>query len=229
MKLSNLFFSLSRISRKVALRLSRNDEWRAMLQKWKKDKGEHVLRLDYPHLNSDSLVLDLGGYQGQWASDIYAKYRCKVVVFEPYEKYAEEINQRFGGNPEITVHTLGLSNKDAVLNIAIDEESSSIFKADAAANTAEISLKQAKAFLQAQGYKQIDLMKINIEGGEYDLLDHLIAEGLTQNIHDLQIQFHDFVPDAMTRMKAIQQALSQTHELSYQYPFLWENWKLKQN
>lgn len=225
MKLSEFFFSLSRTTRRIAVRLSSDDEWRNILRKWKENQGERVLRLDYPELNSESLVLDLGGYQGQWASDIFSKYECKVVVFEPYQKYAKEISHRFEKNGSIVVHTLGLSDKDAVMDIAIDEESTSMFKTSNANNTAEISLSHAQTFLHEHGYAKIDLMKINIEGGEYDLLDHLIETNLVKDIGNLQIQFHDFVPKAEQRMKAIQQALVKTHKLTYQYPFLWENWK----
>lgn len=39
---------------------------------------------------------------------------------------------------------------------------------------------------------------------------------------------HDFVPDAKRRMQKIQAALSRTHNLTYQYPFVWENWRIKE-
>ena len=76
------------------------------------------------------------------------------------------------------------------------------------------------------GTQQIDLMKINIEGGEYELLEEILSSGWVHNIKNLQIQFHDFFPEAKGRMEAIQEKLSFTHELTYQYPFVWENWQL---
>ena len=46
---------------------------------------------------------------------------------------------------------------------------------------------------------------------------------------NLQIQFHDFIIDnAEERMKNIQNKLSKTHEITYQYNFVWENWKIKE-
>ena len=68
-------------------------------------------------------------------------------------------------------------------------------------------------------------MKINIEGAEYDLLDHLIETGFIANIINLQIQFHEFVPNAKERMENIQKRLEKTHALTYQHEFVWENWK----
>jgi hypothetical protein len=71
-------------------------------------------------------------------------------------------------------------------------------------------------------------MKINIEGGEYDLLDHLIETGWIRRIRDVQIQFHDFVSGATQRMHHIQAALKNTHHTTYQYPFVWENWHINE-
>jgi hypothetical protein len=42
---------------------------------------------------------------------------------------------------------------------------------------------------------------------------------------DLQIQFHDFVPGAVAQRAALHKGLSRTHRLTYDYPFVWENWR----
>ena len=60
------------------------------------------------------------------------------------------------------------------------------------------------------------------------MLEHLIESGWILKIRDLQVQFHDFVPDAEKRMTAIQDQMRKTHELTYQFPFIWENWRRKQ-
>jgi hypothetical protein len=46
-------------------------------------------------LDEHSLVLDLGGYEGQWTSDIVARYGCRVHVFEPVPEFAAAIAKRF--------------------------------------------------------------------------------------------------------------------------------------
>jgi len=66
-----------------------------------------------------------------------------------------------------------------------------------------------------------------IEGGEYDLLEHLIKTKYIKRIKNLQVQFHDFVDQAQERMDNIQKELSKTHQLTYQYLFVWENWERK--
>ena len=191
---------------------------------WFKDQGDTTLRLNYD-LDETSLVFDLGGYKGQWTSDIVAMYCCKIHVFEPVIGFAEQIEKRFYKNPNILVHRLGLSNKTKSVKIAVSEDGSSIFKHGN--DLREIRLVLAYDFLKDKGISKIDLMKINIEGGEYDLLDHLIDSGLIRRIKNIQVQFHDFVPNAEKRMAGIQAGLEKTHMLTYQYPFVWENWRIK--
>ena len=73
----------------------------------------------------------------------------------------------------------------------------------------------------------VDLIKINIEGGEYDLLDEIIANNWLSKFKNIQVQYHDFVIDnPRERMEKIQKELAKTHQLTYQYDFVWENWKL---
>ena len=57
------------------------DEFTVEIARWFKDKGDKTLRLNYPALNKDSIVFDLGGYFGDYAYEINKKYGCKVYLF----------------------------------------------------------------------------------------------------------------------------------------------------
>jgi FkbM family methyltransferase len=191
---------------------------------WKQINGDKTLRLNYD-LDNFSVVFDLGGYEGQWASDIFSKYQCTVFVFEPYLPYAGDIKSRFEKNTHIKVYNFGLGKEDKRLELYPSKDASSIFKKNGVPSIIEI--RKASTFIRSANIRMIDLMKINIEGGEYDLLEELIEEGTVKHIRNIQVQFHDFVPDAYKRMKKIQFLLSATHQLSFQYEFVWENWTLK--
>lgn len=191
---------------------------------WFRNKGDSVHRQQYD-LDASSTVFDLGGYEGQWASDIHSRYCCTIHVFEPVQAYADNIQRRFAKNAQIQVHPFGLGSATTEVTIGLSSDGSSAFKS--ADKTVQGRIVGVAEFLAQNSLSQIDLMKINIEGGEYDLLDYLVEIGLTPQIKDIQIQFHDFVPSAEARMKAIQSRLSQTHTLTYQYEFVWENWTRK--
>ncbi len=61
---------------------------------WFRDNGDKTLRLNYD-LNQNSVVIDLGGYEGQWSSDLFSKYCCNIYIFEPYQEYVSKIKDRF--------------------------------------------------------------------------------------------------------------------------------------
>ena len=54
----------------------------------------------------------------------------------------------------------------------------------------------------------------------------MIETGFVNQIDNIQVQFHDFIPNAEERMQKIQKHLEKTHRLTYQYLFVWENWNL---
>jgi FkbM family methyltransferase len=193
----------------------------ASLRRWKKDR-EEIQSRQYD-FGPNSTLIDVGGYQGQWCSDMYARYRSKIIVFEPIYKFAENIKRRFILNPDITVYQLGLSDKTTKTDISLIADSSSVYIKNHLSE--KIDLVKASSFLKDHNIREIDLMKINIEGGEYDLLPNLIESGLIKNIKTLHIQFHHFIKDAEHRTKEIKSKLILTHHPILQYPFVWEYWE----
>jgi FkbM family methyltransferase len=199
---------------------------RTDLKKWFQDKGDRTLRLDY-ELHENSVVFDLGGYEGQWAADIYCKYSCHIFVFEPSLTFFNSIKSRFLKNDKVKIFQFGLAAKDSQEKLFLQQDGSSMFsRAGAGEGKFEIiSLQDICKFASEYEIDAIHLMKVNIEGGEYDLLERIISSGLIHKIDNIQIQFHEFVDNAERRMKSIQDELSKTHEPTYQYNFVWENWK----
>jgi FkbM family methyltransferase len=191
---------------------------------WLKVQGDKTHRLDYD-LDENSLVFDLGGYEGQWSSDIFARYCCNIYLFEPVPNFAEKIQERFKANTRIRVYNFGLAETTKSIKIYIDKDCSSAFKNGK--EVRKVQLIKASEFFEDKLIQKIDLMKINIEGGEYELLLHLIESGWISKINNIQVQFHDFIDNAEIIIKEIQKKLAKTHYLTYQYPFVWENWKLK--
>lgn len=220
------FFKAATILRKVGRKLDRkNKDWYKLLYKWKVENAKHNYRISYPSLGHDSIVFDLGGFEGDWSSDIYSKYLCQIYLFEPVPTYAKQIKKRFRLNEKIIIHQFGLGDRDFNTQFSIGAESSSQYIKSS--EMVDVSIQDIKKFILNNAIDKIHLMKINIEGGEYDLLEYMIQSDLILRVENLQIQFHHFIPNAKKRMKKIQVALQNTHEITYQYEFLWENWKLK--
>jgi FkbM family methyltransferase len=225
-------FKVENILKKIRLRLKPIDKsspkfiQAKRVEPWFAANGDKTLRLSY-NLNEGSVVYDFGGYEGQWASDIYGRYNCQVHVFEPYKPFFDNIVSRFERNNKIKVYPFGLGSSVADVPFSnLDDASSALNTSVQATDT--IRIESVSEFFASNNVGFIDLMKINIEGGEYDLLETLLDLGYIKSIDNIQVQFHDFLFDnARQRMESIQKRLSETHELTYQFDFVWENWKLK--
>ncbi|MCX6642139.1 MAG: FkbM family methyltransferase, partial [Candidatus Bathyarchaeota archaeon] len=192
---------------------------------WYEIDGDQTLRLSYD-LDENSIVFDVGAYRGDWACQVFSIYGSNIYIFEPVKELADFVRKRFLKNKKIIVCQFGLSDQTELKKISLEGNASSVFKSTDG-NFEIIQLKRAIDFMNENEINAIDLMKINIEGGEYDLLEHLIETGFVSKIGNIQVQFHDFMQDAESRMRNIQERLGKTHYLTYQYEFVWENWKLK--
>jgi FkbM family methyltransferase len=192
-------------------------------RRWTRDKME-FLRYDYL-LDAQSVCLDVGGYKGEWTEAIWKKFGCQVYVFEPVPAFFESITQRFEGNEKIQVFQFGLSDVENTANIAIDENASSIYRSNH--RGIAIHVRDIVEVLDELEIKEVDLIKLNIEGGEYPVLERLIETGWISRIRDIQVQFHDFIEGAAQRRQRLHEDLDQTHKIRWCYPFIWENWTLR--
>lgn len=188
---------------------------------WFAFDGDNTLRLDY-NLNQDSVVFDVGGYLGLSSQKIWDKFKCNIYIFEPVKEFADKIAILFKDNPKVHVFNFGLSNRDYQEEISVVDDKSSLYKASG--EKIKINLKSISKFILENNIEKIDLMEINIEGGEYDLLQDLIDSNQIEIVENLQIQFHDFVENAELKMNNLRERLFKTHYPTFMYDFLWENW-----
>lgn len=193
------------------------------LKRWFNDNGPTKYRYGY-NLNSDSIVFDVGAYRGEFARKIIRKFNCNVYMFEPVKSFYEHIKINFSKNQKIKVFNYGLSSRDQEMRINVDGDASSTF-VGRGKNFETIKLRDFEKVIYELQIDDIDLIKINIEGGEYDLLDYFINNNLVSKMKNIQIQFHSFVPNADNRRAEIRKLLCKTHKVTYDYDYVWENWE----
>lgn len=192
--------------------------------KWISIKGSETLRLDYD-LNENSLVVDAGGFKGEWSQRIFNKYKCNILIFEPVEKYYNILVNKFKNNNKVSVFKKGFSNEEKNINIYHSNDASSTFWGNGKPEV--ISLIKFSEFFEKKSIDKVDLFKINIEGGEYELMQDIIESDIKEKIYNFQIQYHRFIENCSEKRDEIRNKLKDTHEITYDFEFIWENWKLK--
>ena len=180
------------------------------------------MRYDYP-LNSNSVVLDAGGYRGDWAAEINRRYGCGVIVLEPIKEFYHGIVARFEGNPKVKAFNFGLGAISGTAEFGVQNDSTGRFAGSTQRETVRIETVE-DVFAQFGG-SDIDLFKLNIEGAEHDVIERLLDTGLIAEVKNLQVQFHDCATDSVKRYAVIQERLAETHRLTFYAGWVWQNWE----
>ena len=182
------------------------------LRTWQEKDLEH-LRYEY-ELKPESVVIDLGAYKGEWATEIHKRHGCQVVVVEPTE-YINDFRNGVIVNKAAATYNGKMQFGGRAYYTSAFEDGDHEYECIDVNNLIE-------------QHEPIDLLKLNIEGQEYDVLNHVIDAGLHLRIKNIQVQFHAIagVPYDLW-YKEISDKLNKTHSLTWHYPYCWENWKIK--
>ncbi|MDH5238725.1 MAG: FkbM family methyltransferase, partial [Acidimicrobiia bacterium] len=167
----------------------------------------------------------VGAYTGEWAVPMTQRHRIELHAFEPADDGVAELTEKLGSDPHVHVHPYGLAERDFSSTMALNGPGSSIYADDGLYGSQTAEIRDVVPVLAELGISHIDLLKINIEGAEYDLLDRLIDAGWLARIDQLLIQFHEWHPLAYWRRWRIRRRLRRTHRQVWDYDFVWEYWR----
>lgn len=176
------------------------------------------LRYDYP-LTSSSLVIDAGGYHGQFAAEISRRYGCRVDVYEPV--FHELCAKALESFPNVSVFPYGLADFTGSTTFHIKGDMTGSF-ADGPAQ--EVQMLEVSGVISDSC--PVDLLKLNVEGMEYVILNRLLSSPpLMQCLRNIQVQFHSVGPERERLYPALRERLLTTHHLTFDFPWCWENYR----
>ncbi|MGC1507626.1 FkbM family methyltransferase [Ketobacter sp. MCCC 1A13808] len=190
--------------------------------------NKHILH--EADLTADSIVLDVGAFTGEWAQHIIQRYNPNILAFEPDPKNYAALLQKAEIYPKLKPLRYGLADKDEVMQISISSMGSSLFEnpnSPSGSDTAEVQIHAIDSAWKMLELGTVDLMKINIEGAEFPLLERMIQCDMLKNVDSFMIQFHEWHPGAYHRRRKIRKALAKTHNCVWDYHFVWEKWDKK--
>jgi len=183
---------------------------------------EDYRRYEYS-VSRKPIFFDLGAFKGQWSRRMVRKYGGVSHMFEIQPPLIGRLKRRFRP-PHFFVHPFGLADKNLRTEAMLSHrpDACSVFGCGCGSRI-KVRLLRMADWVRSD----IDVCKINIEGAEYDLLEHMLEEDVVGLCENIQVQYHwqYDVPDFDNRRRKIREALSQTHELTYDYYYVWENWR----
>ena len=173
-------------------------------------------------LNQRGLVLDLGAYLGEYTEVILKKNKQMTFwLYEPIPEFFSVCTNRFKNKENIVVYQNAVSADGRNFQMQIDglrsRKESRIFSDSV---TIE-SLSIQEIF---DTVIEIELVKMNIEGMEYECLEQLIRTNSLIKARYLLIQFHDFEKDSHKRRDLIRKQMEKDFKNIYTFEWMWELW-----
>jgi FkbM family methyltransferase len=144
-------------------------------------------------LNKQSVVYSFGiGEDITFDLSVIEKYQCKVHGFDPTPRVIDWLNgQKLP--KEFVFHPWALSTTDGVLTFYTPENDAHISHTalpGANSKAVEVPSKCLPTILQLIDHQHIDLLKMDIEGFEYDVLTDMLSKNIRPK--QLLIEFHHF-------------------------------------
>jgi FkbM family methyltransferase len=167
-------------------------------------------------------VIDLGGYLGDFCARA-ARQGARIVVCEPIPQFAAHIRKRLGSS--VIVREVGVSGRSGETEMTLAGAATSRFGGTGPAT--KVPLVRCSNLITEHNIDNVDLVKINIEGDEYEVLPELLDAGMMPRIDRLLVQFHPMNATVGERRRRIRERLSETHDCVFCYEFIWEGWRRK--
>lgn len=175
-------------------------------------------------LNRESVVVVVGAYQGDTIAFLDFLYAPIIHGYDPQGWAIDRGRWRFRERPDIHLYPHGLGKATGSFPMGEwGNDACSFVPLEAPRVMGQGQMVDIATVMERDGLDLIDLMVLNIEGGEYDLLAHLIDEGLIPQIKHLLVQFH--FPDRYRHQRAvIEQAMRQDFQKMVELGGDWVWW-----
>ena len=199
--------------------------------KFARDGWNEKIYRSVPQRNNPSILI-FGGYLGDTTQAWLTRFPdAEIDVFEPVSQFAHVLRCRFASG-NVTVHENGLSKIQEKRIISLRGDASSTMIRSKRSGNLKSDTELEATFLATSDVihelpSQVHVIEINIEGGEYELIELLSEYLLLSRAANIFVQFHKIGPMTGQKMEAAVAVLNKSHDLVWEYPFVWSYWKLR--
>jgi FkbM family methyltransferase len=144
------------------------------------------------------IIIDLGGCKGDFVKPYIDDSNNTIYIFEPFPHNADIIQRDFGNRVHLIRNLVGSKNGTVDFYLTFAEQGvyfrPSILNDKPDVYTDSISLSMVKL---SDWWKQnlscdVDLLKVDIEGAEYDVFEDLLDTGIINRFKKIIFEEHAF-------------------------------------
>jgi FkbM family methyltransferase len=151
-------------------------------------RGHHIWPAP---LTKDSVVVDAGAHRGEFSAEIIRRFGCHCHLVEANPKLVETLI--VAGAESITTAALDARDGRGMLHVSENPEATRLFDAGSATIGVEVETISLATLMQRLDIAKIDILKLDIEGAEFDLIASTPNQ-ILQRINQITVEFHDFKP-----------------------------------
>jgi len=176
-------------------------------------------------MDRNSLVIDLGAYQGEFASKVSSSFGCRCYAIEALPDSYNTINE----NELIKKFNYAISKNNGPVNLYVSNRATttSIKKniSDAHGTKESITVEgiNLEKFLEKNDIQDIDMLKVDIEGAEIEMFNS-ISDNAILRTKQITVEFHIFIDNSMEdNVDAIMARLRRLGFFYMVFPVSWSN------
>jgi FkbM family methyltransferase len=134
-------------------------------------------------------------------------YGANIVLFDPTPTGLKTMALPENNIPQFKHHAVALAGQCGTLTFArpLDENEGSFFKASGGAATIEVPCVDLATLMRRNGHDHIDLLKIDIEGAEYEVIDDILKRRLP--VKQVLVEFHNNLLPGIPRKQTVRSIL----------------------
>ena len=168
-------------------------------------------------LNKDSVIIDGGGFNGEFTDEILKKNFHKIYIYEPDTNFYNDLLKKYKFEKKVEILNLALFDKEQIITLSENSNASSIME-NIEDGTKVKAVDISKEFKK---YKNIDLLKLNIEGAEYNVISRLIETQEINKVTYLLVQFHKEHDLDGSKFEKINLEILKNYIIVFNYKYVW--------
>lgn len=139
---------------------------------------------------SRKVAIDVGANVGLFTEYCLDLGFEEIVSIEPNPEAASEFRKMHAANTKVTLHEMALTSDGSDVNLSVSPGNSLISSISKTIGENTVTVKSETLNSLLSSYESVDLLKIDIEGAEYDLLSNTDNDTLGK-AKSIILEFHD--------------------------------------
>ncbi|MDR3414447.1 MAG: FkbM family methyltransferase [Formivibrio sp.] len=140
-------------------------------------------------LNADSFIVSAGvGHSITFEQDIIARYNTNIILFDPSPTGLKTIDN-LSDRKNIEFHPVGLAGKSGDVQFGLpDRAEEGSFRKGTGGDGPSFSCTTLLDVMHTHGRSHIDLLKLDVEGFEYEIIQSVLDDNL--DIRQICLEIH---------------------------------------